>query len=99
MKTWIFRQAEIRKPKNNTEVVDFEGFPTMVSELLYPHKEYPILTLEVFESDPMEGIRVVVEEANRILEEARPLNSDLFTPWTCSLLRFAAAIKKAVEGK
>ena len=56
-RTWIFRQTEIRKPKDNTEIVDFEGFPTMVSELLYPHKEYPILTLEVFESDPMEKLK------------------------------------------
>jgi len=82
MKTWTFRQTEIRKPKNNTEIVDFEGFPTMVSELLYPHREYPILTLEVHDEDPMEPIKAVYErwedadiDANPFLQRERGLKA------------------------
>jgi len=95
MKTWIFRQTEIRKPKDNTEIVDFEGFPTMVSELLYPHREYPILTLEVHEEDPLKPILEVWNS----LKNSPFLKDENMTGYERELWRAFQKCMAIVEGK
>jgi hypothetical protein len=53
--------------------------------------KYPILTLEVYDEDPMEGIRVFYEEWKGLDSDHADLSERNFTAWH--------AIKKAVERK
>jgi len=68
MRTWTFRETgEIRKPKLH-EWINEEGDKGFYPVMNYDSKrEYPILSLEAHDEDPMEPIKAVYEK-NRHLD-------------------------------
>ena len=62
MRTWTFRETgEIRKPKLH-EWINEEGDKGFYPVMNYDSKrEYPILSLEAHDEDPMEPIKAVYE--------------------------------------
>jgi hypothetical protein len=98
MKTWILRETgKIEVPTD--EYIEINGRPTFIFAGQLQNK-YPILTLEVFDSDPMEGIRAVLKEYQERFPETVTVDDKQGVEVAIYFLnKFINAARKAVEGK
>ena len=98
MKTWIFRETgEVRKPKKGEWVFLLPDEALEKAQSDFEVSKFPILSLEVHESDPMEGIRVVY---NKYKDNKKSAFVSNFRDYL-EFMRYELwqAIKEAMEGK
>ena len=95
MRTWTFRETgKIRNVFYDEWFVNVSGEPSKWTSTKKSWEKYPILTLEVHEGDPMEGIRAILKEW-----EAKPIPTDSLNTTLLYISDFKEAMKKVVEGK